>query len=62
MGFKDKNKKIAYNNQWNAENRERITLLVKTGEKAKIVAHAESRGYSSLNAYIVNLIKEDMNK
>ena len=61
MGFKDKNKKIAYNNQWNAENRDRITLLVKAGDKEKIKDYAKANG-ESLNGYINRLIKEDMNK
>lgn len=46
-------------NKWMANNKDRITIVVNKGEKAKIKAHAEKNGMS-LNAYIVELIERDM--
>lgn len=48
-------------NKWNANNYDRITTLVKKGEKEIIKAYAESKGMS-LNGYINQLIKDDMMK
>jgi len=48
-------------NKWLAENRERITVIVKSGEKGKIKARAGSLGVS-VNEYINKLIEQDMNK
>ncbi len=52
---------IRATNKWLAENRERVTVIVRSGDKAKIKAHAESKG-KSINAYIVSLIEDDMSK
>lgn len=62
MAYKDKAKKIAYNNNWVAENKERITVIVAQGDKEKIKAQAAARGDGSVNAYIVRLIQEDMER
>ncbi|MCL2054092.1 MAG: antitoxin [Oscillospiraceae bacterium] len=51
--------KTEYKNQWKSQNRDQIIIIVKKGEKEKIKAHAEKMG-KSLNAYMNDLIKEDM--
>ena len=53
--------KIAYNTAFNAAAYDRINLTVPKGDKAKIKAHAESKG-ESVNGYIARLIAEDMGK
>jgi predicted DNA binding CopG/RHH family protein len=47
--------------KYNAKAYEDIRLRVKNGEKDKIKAHAEKHGMS-LQGYINNLIKQDMEK
>ena len=47
--------------KYNQANYDRIEITVPKGDKAKIQAHAESLGKST-NAYIVDLINEDMKK
>ena len=49
----------ASKNKYAAKTYDRITTLVKKGEKETIKAHAESKGMS-LNAYINDLIEKDM--
>lgn len=56
---KKKFDKIAYNNQFNANAYDRITLTVPKGKKDEIKAHAESLG-ESVNGYLWRLIQEDM--
>ncbi len=46
-------------NKYNAKAYERLYLVVKAGEKAKIEARAKETG-QSLNGYINGLIKKDM--
>lgn len=46
-------------NKYNAKAYERISLIVKAGEKAKIETKAEETG-QSVNGYINGLIKKDM--
>ena len=46
-------------NKYNAKAYERVSLVVKAGEKAKIEAKAKETG-QSLNGYINGLIKKDM--
>lgn len=58
---KAKFNKVAYNNAFNAAAYDRINLTVPKGDKAKIKAHAESKG-ESVNGYISRLIVEDMSK
>lgn len=48
-------------NKYNAKTYDRITTLVKKGQREIIKAHAEAQGLS-LNAYINKLITEDMKK
>lgn len=51
----------AYKNQFIAEKYDRINLTVPKGDKERIQAYALSMG-KSVNAYINDLIKADMNK
>ena len=53
-------KKSDYDNQDAKENYDRIIVQVKKGEKEFIKAYAKEKGYTSLNAYINELIKKDM--
>ena len=46
--------------RYNAKAYDRIIFTVKKGHKAEIKAHAESKGFKSLNAYINDLIEKDM--
>ena len=48
-------------NKYQAKRYDRIALLVEKGERELIKAYAESQG-KSLNAYINDLIKADMQK
>lgn len=52
--------KIAYNNQYNKENYTEVKFRVKKGEKENIEQHWRSKGYKSFNAYINDLIQQDM--
>lgn len=45
------------NLKWNKDNIDRIQLVVRKGQKQKIKELAEKHG-ESLNAYIVNSVKE----
>jgi len=47
--------------KYNAKAYDRIEVVVHKGEKAKIKAHADSKGMS-LNAYINDLIERDIDK
>lgn len=51
----------ASKNKYEKKAYDRITTLVKKGQKDKIKAHAEQKGMS-LNAYINSLIEQDMEK
>lgn len=50
---------IKASNKYNKNNYERIEIVVKKGEKAKIKDYAEKKGKST-NAYITELIYKDM--
>lgn len=49
--------KTAYKNQWQAENKERINLVVPKGCKEKIRLAADSFGMS-LNGFIIQAVNE----
>lgn len=51
MAYKKTDKLIQYNNDYNKNNYDRISLMVKKGDKDKIKRHAEARG-ESVNAFI----------
>ena len=58
---KDKFDKVAYNNSFNAEKYDRISLMVPKGDKEIIKAHAEARGEKT-NAFINRAIRETMER
>ncbi len=53
--------KTEYKNKWQAENCERISLVVKKGRKDKIKAHAEQNG-ESINGFENRAIDEAMKR
>lgn len=52
--------KVAYNSNYNKENYTELKFRIPKGQKAIIEEHWRSRGYKSLNSYINDLIKKDM--
>lgn len=53
--------KTDYKNKWQADNCERISLVVPKGEKDKIRLHATGRG-ETLNGFIKRAIDETMER
>lgn len=53
--------KTDYKNKWQKENMDRINLIMKSGKKAEIKAHAKARG-ESLNGFINRAIDETMKR
>ena len=53
--------KTEYKNKWQAENCERISLVVQKGQKEIIKTHAESKG-ESLNGFIKRAIDETIQR
>ncbi len=51
--------KTSYKNDWQKNNCERISLVVKKGRKAEIKAHADSRS-ESINSFIGRAIDNQM--
>ena len=51
MAFRDKQAQIAYNNEFNKSQYDRINLMVKKGKKEVIKAQAAAAG-ESVNAFI----------
>ena len=54
--------KQKYDNQYAKENYDRCIFNVPKGQKAVIEAHWKAKGYKSLNAYVNDLIKKDMER
>lgn len=54
-------KSTATKNKWNAENYERVNLILLKGKKEPVKAHAEQRG-ESLNGFINRAIDETMQR
>lgn len=50
-----------YKNEFNKEAYDRASINFPKGQKAIIEEHWRARGYKSLNAYVNDLIKQDMN-
>ncbi len=61
MAFKDKEKAIKYNNEFNKNAYDRINLTVAKGKKDIIKAHADSKG-ESVNSFINRAITETMER
>lgn len=49
-----------YRNDYNKTNYDRLNIQVPKGNKVKIDAYAKAKGYTSLNRYINDLIRKDM--
>lgn len=54
--------KQKYDNQYAKENYDRCIFNVPKGQKAVIEAHWKAKGYKSLNAYVNDLITQDMER
>lgn len=52
---------VKYKNEWQKEKYDRIIVNVEKGKRASIDNFRKEKGYSSLNAYINELIRRDMN-
>ncbi len=59
MAFKDKEKAIKYNNEFNKNAYDRINLIVAKGKKDIIKAHADNKG-DSVNSFINRAFTETM--
>jgi len=54
--------KQKYDNEYAKKNYDRCIFNVPKGQKAIIKCHYEKKGYESLNVYINELIRRDMNE
>lgn len=61
MPLKDKGKAMQYNNAFNRQKYDRISVMVQKGQKEQIQAAASRQG-QSLNAYIVGAVNERMER
>lgn len=61
MAYKDKSKAMEYNNKYNTENYDRVSLMLPKGMKEQIRALAGSNG-ESVNGYITTAIRERMER
>lgn len=52
---------IRANNKWMSNNRDRIAVMVKKGQREELKAYAASRGMS-LNGFIKYCIDKEMNR
>lgn len=60
--MKEKQEIYDYRNQFAKEKYDRLNIQVPKGQKAIIEKHWRKQGYKSLNSYVNDLIKADMNK
>lgn len=51
-----------YVNDFAKQNYDRLNIQVPKGQKAVIEAHWKAKGYKSLNAYVNDLITQDMGR
>lgn len=51
-----------YKNEFNKETYDRASINFPKGQKKVIEAHWKKKGYDSLNKYINDLIRKDMNE
>ena len=54
--------KVKYNNDFNKQTYDRLNIQVPKGKKEVIEAHRKKKGYESLNKYVNDLIRKDMNE
>ena len=53
---------VEYKNQYNREHYARLGVQVPIEDRPKIDEHWKSKGYKSFNAYVLDLIRKDMNE
>ncbi|MBQ9270404.1 MAG: hypothetical protein IJ206_13005 [Oscillospiraceae bacterium] len=61
MAYKDKSQMYDYNNRFNSDNYDRISVLVPRGDRQRIKDHAERLGVS-VNAFIRSAIHDAMER
>lgn len=61
MAYKKTDKLIKYNNQFNKDNYDRVSLMIAKGKKEQIQALAKSNG-ESLNGFINRLIDAEIER
>lgn len=61
MAYKKTDKLIKYNNQFNKENYDRISLMIAKGKKEEIQALAKANG-ESVNGFINRLIDAEIER
>lgn len=61
MAYKKTDKLIKYNNQFNKENYDRISLMIAKGKKEQIQAYAKQNG-ESVNGFINRLIDTEIER
>lgn len=54
--------KVKYNNAFNKEHYARLSIQVPIEDRPNIDKYWKSKGYKSFNAYILDLIRKDMNE
>lgn len=58
----DKFNEVKYKNDFAKEKYDRIIVNVKKGQRNQIDEYRKAKGYASLNSYINELIRKDMNE
>ena len=61
MAYKDRTKLISYNNQYNTEKYDRVTVMLPKGGIEKLKTHDAARG-ESVNAFLQRAIQETMER
>lgn len=51
---------VQYQNNYNKQNYDRVTIMVPKGDKDRITAAAKAAGYKSRNEFILAAIQEKM--
>lgn len=62
MGSNKEFDQLQYQNEYNKQNYDRITIMVPKGDKERITAAAKAAGYKSRNEFILAAIREKMGK
>lgn len=47
-------------NRWNEKNYDRITIMVKKGQKNELVEISKQMGFTSLNSFIIDCINKSI--
>ena len=59
---KEKFNQVKYQNDFNKQKYDRVSLMLKKGEKEKIKVHAEKHDGGSVNAFIQRAISETIER